>query len=212
MKITKFVHSCLLIEIDDRVGLFDPGIYSWESGLFDLDSIAKIDDLVITHEHPDHMHIPFIKTVIDKFPDVQVITTPAAKEQLKREGIERVEVKGNSFVELFKANHETMAPLFEPPKNIGVHYMGKLSHPGDSHHFDTTKAVLALPMTAPWGTVARAAELGQALQPKYIIPIHDWHYRDEARLGIYDRLEAFFVKQNIKFIKPVDAQPQEINV
>ena len=206
MRITKFVHSCLLIESDDRVGLIDPGIYSWESGLINLDDISRLDDVIITHEHTDHMHVPFIKAVKNKFPNIRIITTESAKKLLAKQGISDVYTDGNEFIELFKADHETMQPLFDPPQNIGVHYLGKISHPGDSHHFESSKQVLALPMTAPWGTVVRAAELGGRLHPEYIIPIHDWHYKDEARLGMYGMLEGYFSKLGIKFIKPVNGQ------
>ena len=105
-----------------------------------------------------------------------------------------------------------MNPFFLPPENIGVHYLNSLSHPGDSHHFSVSKDILALPITAPWGSVNHAAQLGLDLQPKYIIPIHDWHYRDEARLGIYAMLEGLFSKNGIKFLKPTDGQPINIEI
>lgn len=118
--------------------------------------------------------------------------TESAAEKLKSVGISAV--NGSSpYAELFDANHESMAPLTSPaPQNTGVHYLSELTHPGDSHHFNTSKKILALPITAPWGTMARACELGQQLEPQYIIPIHDWHYRDEARAIFYPRLKEFF--------------------
>jgi L-ascorbate metabolism protein UlaG (beta-lactamase superfamily) len=213
MKVTKYVHSCLLVESDDgRVGLIDPGVYSWESGLIDLDSIGRLDDMVITHEHEDHMYLPFIKAVTAKFPDINIVTTKSAKKQLEDNGINNVKTEGGENVELFSANHETLEPLFPPPENIGVHYIGKISHPGDSHHFEETKDVLAVPMTAPWGTVMRAAELGEMLRPKFIVPIHDWHYKDEAKTAMYDWLEGFFSKMDISFLKPVDGKTIDISV
>ena len=212
MKITKFMHACLLVEADGRVGLIDPGNYSWDSGLFDLSKIDQIDDIIITHEHPDHMHLPFIEAVVAKFPKANIITTQSAKQKLESQGISGVTSESNEFIEFFVANHESVEPLFTAPQNIGVNYMDKLSHPGDSHHFDASKQVLALPITAPWGTVAMAAELGIKLKPEYIIPIHDWHFRDEARAGIYGMLESFFSQHGIKFIKPVDGQAIDLDI
>ena len=212
MKLTKYAHSCILVEDDGRVGLFDPGNYSYQFGNFKVDNLNQLDDLMITHEHQDHLFMPFIKAVTAKFPNINIVTTEVAKQQLAAEGISNVSTVGNSYIELFKADHESMEPLFSVNQNVGVHYLNKLSHPGDSHHFEATKAVLALPITAPWGTVAKAAEIGQTLKPKYIIPIHDWQYNDDARAGMYDRLSAFFDQLGITFLKPVDGQTIEIDV
>ena len=93
-----------------------------------------------------------------------------------------------------------------------MHYLGKLSHPGDSHHFAETKAVLALPVTAPWGTMVNAAKLAAELKPQYVIPIHDWMWKDEWRLKMYGGLAQFFEGQGIKFLQPVDAEPFVLDV
>jgi L-ascorbate metabolism protein UlaG (beta-lactamase superfamily) len=212
MKITKYVHSCLLVETADRVGLIDPGNYSWDSGTFDINQLERLDDIVITHEHPDHMYLPFIQALVEKFPGAQIITTQPASEQLIKAGITNVSTQPSDVIELFEASHESMEPLTPPPPaNIGIHYLGKLTHPGDCHHFPSAKAVLALPITAPWGTVARAAQLIQELKPQYVVPIHDWHYRDEARSGSYDRLDDFCKTINVTMIKPVDGKAVELD-
>lgn len=51
MKITKFGHCCLLIEEKGVRLLTDPGTYS--DGFEHL----KVDAVLITHEHQDHLHI-----------------------------------------------------------------------------------------------------------------------------------------------------------
>lgn len=210
MKLTKFVHSCLLIETPDRVGIIDPGNFSWDSGLFDINKLERLDDVVITHEHQDHMSIPFIQALVTKFPDVSIITTESAVAQLKQAGILNATVQSTESVELFKADHEPLEPLTTAPSNTGIHYLDQLTHPGDCHHFDTCKRILALPMTAPWGTIPRATALAIKLKPEIVIPIHDWHYRDEARLLFYDRLAEVLQSHGIKFIKPVDGVAVEL--
>lgn len=211
MRITKFVHSCLLVETPNRVGLIDPGIFSWESGTFKLDNLERLDDIIITHEHADHMHLPFIQALLQKFKGANIVTTASASTILKQSGITQVSEKAGQMIELFAADHQSNQPLGPTPQNIGVHYLGKLTHPGDSHSFNVTKDILALPITAPWGTATRAAELGSQLKPKYIIPIHDWHYKVEARDSLYLGFEDFFNQMNIKFIKAVDGQPFQIS-
>ena len=53
MKITKFVHSCILVETPERVGLFDPGVFSERA--FNPETLQKLDDIIITHKHQDHL-------------------------------------------------------------------------------------------------------------------------------------------------------------
>jgi L-ascorbate metabolism protein UlaG (beta-lactamase superfamily) len=210
MKITKYVHSCLLVEATERVGIIDPGQFSWESGLFDVASLERLDDIIITHEHFDHMYLPFIQALVAKFPNAQVTITHAAAAKLTEAGFANIQTKSSEGIELFATNHEPIAPLGSAPENVGVHYLGSLTHPGDSHHFTETKDILALPVTAPWGTLARAAELALELKPKYIIPIHDWHWNDAARNQAYDRLQKFFQEHGIEFIMVKDGASIEI--
>lgn len=186
------------------------GYFSWDSGLFDIAKLERLDDIVITHEHFDHMHLPFIQALVAKFPNVRITTTQAAAGQLKEAGLSNVQTESSEGVELFTASHESLAPLSIPPENTGVHYLGRLTHPGDSHYFTETKDILALPVTAPWGSLVRAAQLGSELKPKYIIPIHDAHWNETARASFYDKLEAFFKEQGIQFVKVQDGVTDDI--
>src|SRR5487761_1599521 len=85
MKITKFVHSCLLVETPERTALFDPGMMS-EAAL-DIDRLTRLDDIFITHEHGDHISVPLVKTLVDKFPNVRITTTSAVVSSLRGEGV-----------------------------------------------------------------------------------------------------------------------------
>ena len=204
MEITKYIHSCLLIRTPDRVGIIDPGGFSWDSGLLDIAKLEQLDDIIITHEHADHLSVPFVQAIVAKFPNARITTTKSAAAQLKAAGIPSARSTPSDGIELFAVNHEPLTPLSQTPENIGVHYLGRITHPGDSQHFTVTNEVLALPVTAPWGTLVRAAQLGSELKPRYIIPIHDWHWNDTARAQAYDRLEAFFKERGIIFIKAQD--------
>jgi len=210
MKITKFVHSCLLVETPERVAVFDPGVYSTLS----IDALDRLDDIFITHIHADHLDGDLVKDLAAKFPKVRITTTAEIAEQLQAMGVLQAGTEPPKGVSLFASPHEHIRPYFptEPPQEIGVHYLDKLSHPGDSHSFKETKAILALPVQAPWGSVVGATRLGLELKPKYIVPIHDWHWNDEARKGAYEQLEQDFAERGITFIKAVDGEPFELDV
>lgn len=210
MKITKFVHACLLVETPDRVALFDPGIMSTPN--IDIGKLTRLEDIFITHEHADHKDIPFIKQLIAKFPDVRITTTAEVVKQLAAEGIKATNAPSEG-IEFFDSPHESVAPLFgSPPEEIGIHYLGVLSHPGDSHSFHETKAILALPVSAPWGSTIRALNLALELKPRHVLPIHDWHWHDQAREQTYAMFEKVLGEQGITFHKLQTGEPIEIDI
>ncbi len=209
MKITKYIHSCLLVETPDRVAIFDPGAMSYPA--FDISKLEKLDDIFITHIHQDHMHIPFVKELREKFPGARITTTKEAAQKLKAEGID-AQTSPPEGVVFFESPHEDTRPIFPIPEEIGIHYLDLLTDPGDSHSFHETKAVLALPITAPWGSSIKGFNLAMELKPKFVIPIHDWHWSDEARHSMYDTYELIAQKQGVTFLKPETGQPLEVSV
>lgn len=207
MKITKFVHSCLLVEMPEPVNrtvLFDPGVMSEDA--VNVEVLEFLDDIIITHNHSDHMSMPLIKKLVEKFPDVRITATPEAVEQLEQEGLKATSEASDGIV-FFDAPHEDVEPMFPVTQEIGVHYLDLLTDPGDSHTFNETKAILALPVTAPWGSTIKAAKLALELKPKHILPIHDWHWSDAARQGTYANLEKLFADNGITFHKLETGQP-----
>jgi L-ascorbate metabolism protein UlaG (beta-lactamase superfamily) len=209
LKITKLVHSCILVETTDSVALFDPGSMSIDavhSHPFD-----RLDNIFITHEHGDHLDTNLIKHLVNQFPEVHIIAPQSVVDQLGEENIVAA-IAPPAGVSLFDAPHETVEPLFPTPAEIGIHYFDSFSHPGDSHSFTETKPVLALPITAPWGATVTAVKLALKLKPKHVIPIHDWHWNDVARQQMYNSLEQLFANEKITFHKMVTGQPVEIEL
>jgi L-ascorbate metabolism protein UlaG (beta-lactamase superfamily) len=202
----------LLVETSARVALFDPGVMSGQAlgQALDAGSVSRLDDIFITHEHGDHFSLPLVKQLVQKFPEVRITSTPQVVEQLAKENI-AASSDPPEGVTFFDSPHEDVAPLFgQPPQEIGIHYLDMLSHPGDSHSFKETKAILALPMTAPWGSTVRAINLALELKPRHVLPIHDWHWRDEAREQTYGIYERILGEQGITFHKLQTGQPVDI--
>ncbi|HWB39018.1 MAG TPA: MBL fold metallo-hydrolase [Candidatus Saccharimonadales bacterium] len=208
MKITKFVHSCLLVETPERVAIFDPGMMSKDA--FNFDILNRLDDIFITHMHGDHMDPEFISQLIAKFPTVTITAPQDAVEELARQGI-KASTSLPAGVALFDSPHESVQPMFPAPQEYGYHFLDVLSDPGDSHSFTETKSILALPVQAPWGSSVRAMNLALELQPKHVLPIHDWHWRDEARAQMYSRFEEVLGEKGITFHKLETGQPVEID-
>jgi L-ascorbate metabolism protein UlaG (beta-lactamase superfamily) len=197
MKISKHLHSCLLIENLGTTVLIDPGIFTYNEKALDIASLQNLHYILITHEHPDHMHIPFIQELLAKFPDVKIITNPSAANVLERQNITSL-TEGNEIVTIHEAPHEKLWDV-DVPQNMVVNVFNRLTHPGDSLHLTTTNDILCLPIQAPWGSTTAAVEKALELKPKIIIPIHDWMWKDDFRTTMYQRLTQFFAKHEIDF-------------
>jgi L-ascorbate metabolism protein UlaG (beta-lactamase superfamily) len=212
MKVTKLAHSCLLVETDDAVALFDPGSMSYESHLLDIAQLPRLTYIIITHSHPDHFSEAFVAELVAQFSEVIIITTAEIVETLAEKNI-IAQTTGTEDVVVFELAHESMVPLVPEAhmcQNIGVHYLNKLTHPGDSYALTETKEILALPVAGPWAAPIDGVRLGTILKPTTIIPIHDWMHKDAARSSSYDWFEGYFTGIGVRFLKMVDGEPVEL--
>ena len=69
MMITKFGHSCLLVEEEGVRVLFDPGDWTIEQN-----TVERLDAICITHEHGDHCSIPSLQEIRKKNPNATIYT------------------------------------------------------------------------------------------------------------------------------------------
>ncbi len=210
MKITKLVHSCVLIEDGDKAVLFNPGVYSWNSGIIEVASFPKLDAVVVTHKHADHLGEDFVRAIVATQPEVQWVAPADAHEQLHGLGVKNVTDQSVGDLQVTTVNHAKVEPFGIQVQNLIVHWNGKVTDPGDTHDFHETHSLLMLPIQAPWGTTIRAFELGLELQPKFILPIHDWMWVEDWRELVYDGLERVFGPTSTKVLRPVNGQVMEI--
>jgi len=143
------------------------------------------------------MHLPFVHEIVAKFPNVTIITNPSIVALLEKENIKAGSTT-DAVVKLENSPHEKLWDKM-PPENVVIHLFNKLTHPGDSLHFEQTGDILALPLTAPWGSTTEAVTKAMSMKPRIIIPIHDFLWKDEIRMGMYERLTEFFKSHNIAF-------------
>ncbi|RTK94957.1 MBL fold metallo-hydrolase [Candidatus Saccharibacteria bacterium] len=120
MKITKFVHSCVLIEHEDKAVLIDPGIFSWQSGLVAVESLPKLDTVVVTHMHPDHMGEPFIKALVGVQPDVEWLAPADAHEALRGYGAINVSDQSTADIDVTTVDHAKVVPFGTACKDLIV--------------------------------------------------------------------------------------------
>jgi len=183
--ITKLVHACLLVEVNDQRILIDPGSFSWNDERLNLSMVEGVDRVLITHEHPDHVSFDFVRGVLERSNGALVETTASLAEILATEGIEAVTTGSAHFV----APHERI-PSGPGPQNIGFHVEGVLSHPGDSHSFVETMPILAMPFAAPWGSLTSGVDRTRLVRPRIVVPIHDWFLSEGGQSFMYRLAEA----------------------
>ncbi len=182
-----------------RVALFDPG--GWSEVL--LDQIEWLDDVFISHIHGDHCDPTKLRLIVEKFPDVRITAPSEVVTLLRQQGFRWAADVMPAGAVAFASPHEEVRPFgATTPQEIGFHFLNSYSHPGDSHSFQETMPVLALPIVAPWGSTRRAAEVALQVRPRYVLPVHDWFLSAEARRWMYDTLANILVTEEITLLQP----------
>lgn len=181
-EIRRLTDSCLLLSTDEGVSLFDPGFHTFESGQVDLDAIGDVTRVFITHEHRDHVDPGFVRWLVDRGTDLTVYSNDAVVALLAETGIEASSAvpEGVSAEDVL---HGALPDGATPP-NRAFTVDGTITHPGDSREPTMSAPVLALPLLVPWDSVRGAVELALRLQPKQVVPIHDFYMTTGARAWI----------------------------
>lgn len=176
MRITKFSHSCLLVEENGARIMIDPG--TWSEGHTEVENL---DAIFITHKHQDHADPESIKKILAKNPGVPIYSNDQVIEELRPHEIsvekfvegDSQNIKGLS-VEAYGKDHAVIYPTLPRTDNTCLLVGGRLYHPGDSFHQPAQPVeILALPVCAPWMRLAEAIDFAKTVKPKIAFPIHD---------------------------------------
>ncbi len=208
MRVTKYIHSCLLVEDGDDKILFDPGKFSFVEGLVKPDDFRDLSAVILTHRHPDHVDDEALGKIVANNPKATVLTNAEIESQLSPHGISADVFEtgrrtiGRFDLEAVGAEH---APILnaETPRNIAYVVGGRLLHPGDSfdHSLDAYRAIelFALPIMAPWTTELEVAEFAHRISPRQVVPIHDGYAKEFFLKQRYENFQKYFAELGIKF-------------
>lgn len=208
MRISKFIHSCLLVEEGRDKILFDPGKFSFVEDLVKPEQFENLSAVVLTHQHPDHVDDDALRKILDNNASAVVLTNTELKARLKEKGLEAElfetgkRALGKFNLEAFDAPHAQVLGS-EPPQNTAYLINDILLHPGDSFakSLDTKSGtrILALPLMAPWTTELEVAEFARRMKPQQLIPIHDGYAKDFFLEQRYENFHKHFAPQGIQF-------------
>jgi L-ascorbate metabolism protein UlaG (beta-lactamase superfamily) len=212
MRISKFIHSCVLIEKDDSRILFDPGKFCFIEGLVHPDQFKNLTAILITHGHPDHVEASALKKILRANPRTDLLTNTQTAMELKQElANEKIQASvfqegertiGSFRIAALPAQH---APILggEAPQNTAYLIDGTLLNPGDSFvpSLDSLAGtpVLLLPIMAPWQNELEMWAFTQRMRPQVVIPIHDGQAKPFFIDHRYEFLAEEFEKAGIHF-------------
>jgi L-ascorbate metabolism protein UlaG (beta-lactamase superfamily) len=213
MRLTKFGHSCLLVEDQGARMLLDPGTLS--DGFEELQGLTAI---LYTHQHADHLDPARLPGLLDRNPGVRFVSDEGSDKVLGEAGAE-VEVVhegdeldiGGVSVRVVGRDHAVIHPDVPVIPNVGYLLGGRLFHPGDSFTLPGEPTeVLAVPIGAPWLKVSESVDYLREVGPRMAVPVHE---RTLSAVGMslyYRQLEQLGARGSTTVRVMDDGKPVEL--
>lgn len=173
MRITRYGHSCLLVEEGAARLLLDPGVFS--AGFEQLEGLTGI---LITHQHADHLDLDRLRPLLDANPEAGLHCDAGSVDTLQE--LPHTVVAGGDRldlgvpVEVLGAQHAVIHPDLPQIPNVGYLVGGRFFTPGDALTVpDADVEILGLPTAAPWLKLSEAVGLLRDVRPRVAFPVHD---------------------------------------
>ena len=178
MKLTKWEHACMILEIAGERLVIDPG-----SLTSPVEGVSAVHAIVITHEHADHWTPQQLTRIIDRNPQVRILGTEATAAAVLAAGIATpVEVvhAGDELVigpfglRFVGGAHAIIHSSIPQIHNVGVLVNDQFYYPGDSFALPGVPVqVLAAPARAPWMKMSETMDFILAVRPQLVIQAHE---------------------------------------
>ena len=88
MRVSKFIHSCVLVQKDDSAILFDPGKFSFIEKQVRPQDFHGLNAIILTHGHPDHVDSDALSEIFSANPTAIVYGNQETAAGLRLMGIE----------------------------------------------------------------------------------------------------------------------------
>jgi L-ascorbate metabolism protein UlaG (beta-lactamase superfamily) len=166
MRLIKFTHSCVRLELDGRVLVVDPGIWSEPRALDGADAV------LITHEHVDHVDVlrlrgagvPVFAPTTARLPGLDA-TPVSAGDTFTAAGFDVAAVGGA---------HARIYGDLPACANLGYLVDGRVYHPGDALFAPPDPVdVVLVPLQGSWLKTAEAIDFVNAAASQLAVGIHD---------------------------------------
>jgi L-ascorbate metabolism protein UlaG (beta-lactamase superfamily) len=184
VRLTKYGHACVRLDLAGGSVVLDPGTYSPDADL------AGVADVLVTHEHADHLDVDRLVPLVRG--GVRLHTTADVAAPLATDhGVEVHAVgPGETFtvagvdVQVVGGRHAEIYDGLPACANVGFVLAG-VYHPGDALHVpDVEVETLLVPVSAPWLKLREALDFVRAVGPARALPIHDAMFSDIGNAGV----------------------------
>jgi L-ascorbate metabolism protein UlaG (beta-lactamase superfamily) len=184
VRLTKYGHACVRLDLGGGSVVLDPGTYTPDVDL------AGVADVLVTHEHADHLDVdllvPLVRDGLRLHTNADVAAYLAADHGLKVHAV----VPGETFtvagvdVQVVGGAHAEIYNGLPGCANIGFLLAG-VYHPGDALHApDVEVETLLVPVSAPWLKLGEALDFVRAVGPARAFPVHDAMFSDIGNAGM----------------------------
>jgi L-ascorbate metabolism protein UlaG (beta-lactamase superfamily) len=174
MKLTKYEHACLVLEISGDRLIIDPGAFTMPLG-----DIGDVLAVVITHEHPDHWTPEQLGRILDRNPDAKIYGPAGVKSAaadfdiIESHDGDSVEI-GPFTLDFYGERHAVIHSSIPIVDNVGIMVNQTLFYPGDAFTIPPVPVnTLAVPAGAPWLKIAETMDYVTAVAPKRSFPAHE---------------------------------------
>ncbi len=185
MRITHLGHSAVLVEVDGRRLLFDPGNFSdaWH-GLTELDAVF------VTHQHPDHVDPTAVPALLAANPDASVYVEPQVVDAVPLPRARPLAADtsasfGGVTVSAVGGLHAIIHRDIPQIGNVGLVVTAEgeptFFHPGDS--LATVPAgvdVVGIPAYGPWAAMKETVDFVRAVSAPRGFLIHQGLLNDRG--------------------------------
>lgn len=184
MRLTKYGHACVRLDLDGGSVVLDPGTYTPDVDL------AGVADVLVTHEHADHLDVdrlvPLVRDGLRLHTNADFAASLATDHGLEVHAVgpgETFTVAGVD-VQVVGGMHAEIYDGLPGCANVGFVLAG-VYHPGDALHVPEDEVeTLLVPVSAPWLKLAEALDFVRSVGPARVFPIHDAMFSDIGNAGV----------------------------
>ncbi|WP_404433405.1 MBL fold metallo-hydrolase [Microbacterium lacus] len=175
MRVTKFEHATLRVDIDGSTLIIDPGSFT-----LPIENLSKTIAVVITHEHADHWSPDQLDRIRKAAPGVPIYGPQGVADAAA--GYDVIVVNPGDtltidpfIMKFYGGEHAVIHESIPVVDNVGVLVNDTLYYPGDSYAVPKGVKVelLAAPVGAPWLKIGEAMDFVLAVKPRRAFGTHD---------------------------------------
>jgi L-ascorbate metabolism protein UlaG (beta-lactamase superfamily) len=199
MKVTKWQHALLQVELDGAQLIVDPGFYSA------LPATQNVVAITLSHVHDDHSFLEHVEELVRRHPEALLFGTVEVRDKLSNLKVQPV-YHGDRYqvgpftLDFYGDLHQEIHRSIPIVQNFGLMVNQELYYPGDSYTIpEVSVATLACPSIAPWLRISDVMDFVEAVRPQRTFPTHNALLSDVGHQLYNSRIQELTEKQGGEF-------------